>query len=369
MKHAHLGQVLTTWTLAGAIACSASPTAPRQPEAAETAPPPSAQAREPETPEPTSAEAKVPTASEPKAGDSLSPATSTSSAVPFPPAALSPLEAKTAQPGDGQWQQVPEAGTVRGQPIFYRTTLHPNPLQKWVYVVLVAIDLRRAELHLVAGTEEPANDTISKEERGGRVPVAHQSRLAAVFNGGFKASHGRYGMRLGSKLFVKPRPDACTIVLRSPSEVDIGTFGRLTLAGDETFRQTPPCLVEDGKLNPLLANERSTKKWGGAEDGRKDIRRTALAVDDTGSTLYFAFADWITAKELGVALEKAGVRAAAELDINWSFTRFLFFAPAEDGSGLEVSATLVDQIEHRKKGYVQKSEPRDFFYVTRAPDP
>jgi hypothetical protein len=289
--------------------------------------------------------------------------------VPFPPPALPPLEAKTAQPGDGEWQPVPDAGNVAGRPIFYRTTLHPNPLQKWVYVVLVAIDLRRAELHLVAGTEEPANDTISKEERGGRVPPEHQSRLAAVFNGGFKASHGRYGMRLGSQLFVKPRPDACTIVLRAPNQVAIGTFSRLPLGAGDSFRQTPPCLVEDGKLNPLLASERSTKKWGGAEDGRKDIRRTALAIDESGSTLYFAFADWITAKELGVALEKAGVRSAAELDINWSFTRFLFFAPAEDGSGLEVSATLVDQIEHRKKGYVQKSEPRDFFYVTRSPEP
>jgi hypothetical protein len=369
MTHAQLGRVLATWTIAGLVACSAPPTAPQQPEAAGPTP------RLPVTEEPsTSVEPPVAVAKPEEravapAAVAPSEKTSPTSAVPFPPPALAPLEAKTAQPGDGEWQPVPEAGTVGGRPIFYRTTLHPNPLQKWVYVVLVAIDLRRAELHLVAGTEEPANDTISKEERGGRVPPEHQSRLAAVFNGGFKASHGRYGMRLGSQLFVKPRPDACTIVLRSPSQVDIGTFSGLTLDGDDSFRQTPPCLVENGKRNPLLEGERSTKKWGGAEDGRKDIRRTALAIDEGGSTLYFAFADWITAKELAVTLEKAGVRSAAELDINWSFTRFLFFAPAEDGSGLEVSATLVDQIEHRKKGYVQKSEPRDFFYVTRAPEP
>jgi hypothetical protein len=249
--------------------------------------------------------------------------------------------------------------------VLYRTTLHPHPQNKWVYVVLVAIDLTRAELSLVAGTKEPVNDAIPKEERGGLVPLDEQPRLAAVFNGGFQAGHGHYGMRLGGKLYVKARPDACTIVLRAPSAIEIGSHSSLQIDDSVSFRQTPPCLVENGKRNPLLDGERTSKKWGGAEDGRKDIRRTALAVDESRKTLYFAFADWITAGELAEALTTAHVSAAAELDINWSFTRFLFFGPAEDGSGLEVTSTLVDQIEHRKRGYVQKSEPRDFFYVTR----
>lgn len=260
--------------------------------------------------------------------------------------------------------EVPAPG---GRPLLYRTTLHPHPHNKWVYVVLVAIDLRRAELTLVAGTKEPVNASISAEERGGLVPLADQERLLAVFNGGFQEAHGHYGMRLGGRVFVKPRQEACTIVRRAPSRIEIGTFSDLTLGADEDYRQTPPCLVEKGSPHPLL--DKTPKKWGGAEDGRKDIRRTALAIDESGDVLYFAFADWITASELADALAAARVASAAELDINWSFTRFLFFGPAEDGSGLEVTGTLVDQIEHRKRGYVQKAEPRDFFYLTAAPAP
>ncbi len=368
------GRIFTIATAASLVACGASSRPAPQAREADGSPP---QAREADGPTQTPPVAStagdetkrpVPPATdvEPQAPEAPSPPESEEAArTPFPPRPIAPPEPKTAQPNDGQWEPVPEAGSVGGKAVLYRTTLHPNPAQKWVYLVLVAIDLRRTELHLVAGTEEPANAAIAKEVRGGRVPLEAQPHLAAVFNGGFKASHGRYGMRLGPHLFVPPRPDACTIVLRAPSRVDIGTFDRLTIGDDESFRQTPPCLVEEGTLHPLLEGNKTTKKWGGAEDGRKDVRRTALAIDPSGDTLYFAFGDWITPNELGRTLQKAGVAAAAELDINWSFTRFLFFAPAEDGSGLEVSTTLVDQIEHRKKGYVQKSEPRDFFYLTR----
>ena len=56
-----------------------------------------------------------------------------------------------------------------------------------------SIDLGRARLHLVPGTSDP-NVGKLKGMDVGRGPDVHQERLLAVFNGGFQANHGRWGM-------------------------------------------------------------------------------------------------------------------------------------------------------------------------------
>lgn len=101
-------------------------------------------------------------------------------------------------------------------------------------------------------------------------------------------------------------------------------------------------------------------------DGRADVRRTALGIDTTGKTLLFALGEELEVNELADAMAAAGAVDAAQLDINWSYTRFLFFGRPREGAPLQVTSTLIPKIKHTKRGYVQTPSTRDFFYVLRV---
>jgi hypothetical protein len=245
----------------------------------------------------------------------------------------------------------------------YRTEIHPDKLKKHVFVTFVAFDRTRLRLGLESGTEEPESKAVPADRRTGLVPADLQSRLVAVFNGGFKAKHGSYGMMLRGDVFVPPKDDACTVALTADGGVRIRSWPVLApdVATMSAWRQAPPCLVEQGEQNPALATEFRTRKWGAAQGGDREIRRSALALDPSGRSLVYAFGDWITAQQLAEALAAAGMHDAAELDINWSYTRFYFMEHGIDGPQIESS--IVPQAKFNKKNYTAKFSFRDFFYV------
>jgi hypothetical protein len=150
--------------------------------------------------------------------------------------------------------------------------------------------------------------------------------------------------------------------------VRIDSWPKLSADADQFlwYRQTPPCLVIDGKVNPRVRSEHRTRHWGAAVGGVYDIRRSAIALDASGRSLIYAFGDWVTAAELARALAAMGVRWAAQLDINWSYTRFFLFDPAADGPP-RIKRTLIPKLEFSRNRYVEKPSYRDFFYVTARP--
>ncbi|MCC6551912.1 MAG: phosphodiester glycosidase family protein [Polyangiaceae bacterium] len=283
------------------------------------------------------------------------------------------MHARTAQPDDGVWIAMPEAAAAQSPgdavPAMLRTTLHPDRIKPHVYVAIVAVDLRRIDLRLVAGTLEPESTAVPSERRPGLVPAGDQPGLIAVFNGGFMARHGHYGMMLDGDTFVPPRPDACTVAFYRDGPLRIRTWTELaptTAAMTMTaFRQTPPCLVEQGVLHPKLDPDPRPRKWGAAENGDTDIRRSALGLDATGQVLFYGLGEWVTAKMLADAMSAAGAASAAQLDINWSYTRFLFFGRPSPAEPLQVTSTLIPKIKHTKAGYVTNPSERDFFYLKR----
>lgn len=236
-------------------------------------------------------------------------------------------------------------------------------------VTLVAADLRRVELRLVAGTQEPKSTEVSPDRRPGLVPTAALPELIAVFNGGFMARHGQYGMRIDGDRFLAPRDEACAIARYHDGALRIAPWSALepsepTMAW---YRQTPPCLLEGGRPNELFKTR--PKLWGGAENGDKEIRRSAIGLDSDGRTLFYAHGEWTTAEALTAGLAAAGVNDAAELDINWSYTRFLIYgAPAAAGEPPPVVETLVPKTKYLKSAYVSRPSDRDFFYLVRSPE-
>ena len=284
----------------------------------------------------------------------------------LPPPAVAALHARTAKPGDGAWTVLVE-GTPGKPALLYRTTVHPHPIKGHVYVTLVAIDLRRVDVRLIAGTDEPLSKTVPKEKRPGLIPAEDQGDLIAVMNGGFMAKHGGYGMRIGGDVFLPPKDDACTIALSKDGAMRIGTWTELAAndANVAAYRQTPPCLVEKGAVNAALEGSDKPRRWGLAENGDVEVRRSSLGLDATGKTLFYGLGEWVSPKLLADAMKAAGAVNAAQTDINWSYTRFLLYRRPRPDAPPEVASTLIPKIKHATGEYVQKPANRDFFYLKK----
>jgi hypothetical protein len=258
-------------------------------------------------------------------------------------------------------------GAAGGPAVLYRTTVHPHRI-KWDHeVTVVAIDLREVELRLVAGTQEPVSPGVPAERRPGLVPQADQADLVAVFNGGFLTRHGQLGMKVDGDTFLPPRPDACTVAIYGDGAVRVApwTLLQATEKAISAYRQTPPCLVSGGALHPAIDDSVRPRLWSAAENGDTEIRRSALGVSASGRALFYGLGEWVTARELAEAMQAAGAVDAAQLDINWSYTKFLFFGRPSPGAPLEVVSTLIPKIKHTRKGHVGTPAERDFFYLKR----
>lgn len=286
---------------------------------------------------------------------------------PFRPVDVGPFNPKYAAPGDGVWVPVPLADAPAEAPLLYKTLIHPDAKRPWAEVFAVAIDLRRARVHAVAGTSEPRGTAPGAREakRTGLIPAEHVPALVAGFNGGFKEEHGHYGMKIGGVLLIKPRADACTIGMTGGGELRIAPWKAVADVADGFvwWRQTPSCLIADGKLHPALFDENT--HWGAALGGGTVVRRSAVGLDASGHTLFMAISNHTSPRAIAVAMEHLGAVSAAQLDINYSYPKFVLF-PA-GGSGEREATGLFEGFKVEKDDYLRDPSVRDFFYVTRRP--
>jgi hypothetical protein len=148
--------------------------------------------------------------------------------------------------------------------------------------------------------------------------------------------------------------------------VRIGPWEKLE-AGQADYRwwrQTPPCMIDEGVPHPGLMAEKNAR-WGATLDGSTVIRRSAIGVSEDGQVLYVGIGDGTTAKAMALSMRHAGARNVAQLDVNWSFPKFVLFQPRETGSAELVATALCKGFEFSEDDYVRKRQSRDFFYLTR----
>lgn len=293
----------------------------------------------------------------------------------FHPAPVGPMQQSWSAPGDGQWVVLPVVlpdATAPEPARMYKTLLHPDPSRSWAELFVVALDLRRVRLFLVPGTREP-QATLQQAQglpRTGLVPEEHQTSVLAAFNGGFKTEHGHYGMATGGVTWIPPRDEACTLSYFKDHTLRIGTWP--AASGDKPvplgdalwWRQTPRCMVEDGSMNPLLTDG-YVHRWGSTVEGDTVIRRSAIGLDAAGNTLFVGISNHTTAQALARGMSHAGARVVAQLDINFSFPKFVTFKPSRI-SRLRWAVPLAEGFEASEHEYLRKASSRDFFYVTAA---
>lgn len=286
----------------------------------------------------------------------------------FPPGDFEPPHERSAKEGDGKWVRLGDARmnerAAQEPPVLYRTTIHPHEVSKFITVTVAAMDLKHTSLHLVAGTDDPGIDGLPESAPPGLVPAAHQDQLVLVHNGGFKPQHGNWGMFVEGTELVPPRQEGCTIVMKRDDTVVMGSWPAVAEQAKEarSYRQTPPCLLEDGNVHPSLL-QGNARPWGGTSKDINTRRRTVFGIDGTGRVLYFGMGEEAEPRLLAEAMKHVGAVHATQLDINWNWTRFLLFG-TEDGE-LGVTSTLIPKMVHRKRGYVALSQDRDFFYLKR----
>lgn len=284
---------------------------------------------------------------------------------PFHPKPVGPVHLSWSAPGDGHWVAMPVPDVPNSEPLMFKTLLHPDKNRSWAEVFVVAMDIRRIDLHLVPGTKEPiaTEEAALTVERPGVIPEADHAWVLAAFNGGFKTEHGKYGMRVAGVTFIAPRNDVCALALYNDGSVRVGAWERLAPSEPSMafWRQTPACMYEDGELHPNL-RAGAEKKWGSTLDGETVIRRSAIGVDASGTTLYMAISNHTTALAIAAGMHHAGAASIAQLDVNFSYPKFVLF---EKGTGSERQAVaLADGFEYSPDEFIRQPSRRDFFYVT-----
>lgn len=282
---------------------------------------------------------------------------------------VGPVHKTWSAPGDGTW--VPIHSRVfpsRPAPMF-KTLLHPDRNRSWAAVMVIAIELARLDVVLVAGRREPETTDPSLEAlpRPAIVPESVQPRLLAAFNGGFKATHGAHGMMLAGVTFLPPKDRLCTLVSYEGGTYALASWSKLGPPASPLlwWRQTPPCMIEGGEWHPGLLEKPDTTAWGATLDKNTVIRRSAVAINQEGTILFAGIGDSVTAGALARAMKHAGGHTVAQLDINWSFPKFLTYEP--NAEGVLVAVPLTKNFEFSEGEYVRKPADRDFFYIAEKP--
>ncbi|HYP78482.1 MAG TPA: hypothetical protein VER12_21065 [Polyangiaceae bacterium] len=286
----------------------------------------------------------------------------------FHPVNPGPALKEWSAPGDGEWLGLSDARHPGEPPRMYKTLLHPDKGRSWAEVFVVAIDLKQVLLYPVLGTQEPQpdSDEARSYQRDGKIPTDRQSTLLAAFNGGFMTEHGGYGMKLEGVTIAKPKPRACAIACYQDGSLRIGSWASLGSAEADMlwFRQTPECMWENDKLHAGLQAGAGLKKWGSTVDGETVIRRSAIGLNADRSVLYVAITNHTTARVLADGLHHAGATDIAQLDVNWSYPKFVTFEPIGHTHVLH-PVPLAPGFEFSDDEYLRKKEKRDFFYMLR----
>ncbi len=286
----------------------------------------------------------------------------------FHPANPGPALKEWSAPGDGEWLGLHDVRHAGEPPRMYKTLLHPDKGRSWAEVFVVAIDLKQVTLYPVVGTQEPQPDSDEARgyQRDGKIPVDRQTTLLAAFNGGFMTEHGGYGMKLDGVTIAKPKPRACAIAYYKDGSLRIGSWSALGNAEADMlwFRQTPECMWENNTLHAGLQAGAGLKKWGSTVDGETVIRRSAIGLNADRSVLYVAITNHTSARVLADGLHHAGASDVAQLDVNWSYPKFVTFEPIGHTHVLH-PVPLAPGFEFSDDEYLRKKEKRDFFYILR----
>lgn len=285
---------------------------------------------------------------------------------PFAPPEPGPQFPGFSAAGDGKWVPIVDPRHPEDPPRLMKTLLHPDKSRSWAELFVVAVDLRRVEVRMMAGYQEPRTEKKEAEgyARPSKIPPEHWDALLGAFNGGFMAEHGHYGFGMDGIVFLDPKPDSCTLAHFRDGSYQVATWSKLAERQPEMvwFRQAPTCMYEGGVMYEGLRGAHQ-KKWGATLDGNTVIRRSAVGMSQDGQILYVGITNHTTAKALALGMHHAGAASVAQMDVNWSYPKFVTYEPDKQGTLKPIA--LADGFEFNDNLYLRERSMRDFFYLVR----
>ncbi len=281
--------------------------------------------------------------------------TTTTTEAPWQPAAV---QAMGKLDNEGQW--APYLFDTSGRTVGYRTALQPDKSRGFAVAAVVAMDMKYARLHFILGREEPkARKSIPRD---GKIPAAdlQPGILLGAFNGGFQAEHGAFGAMANGVEALPAKKGFATLVIYKDGRVDVGRWGEdfVASADMESWRQNGPLMISDGEIDPKVGDS-NPRIWGFVYGGGVAAWRSAVGVSQDRRTLYFVVGPSLTIQTLAAAMQRAGIWAGFELDINHVWTRF-DKVTVKDGKLVAQAVIGGIPVDNRLiRGY-----KRDFFYIT-----
>jgi len=287
---------------------------------------------------------------------------------PFVVENVGPMHPDMAAEGDGVWVPLVDPRHPEDRVRAYKMFVHPDKGRSWAEAAVMVFDLSLVELHAVAGKYEPKSKTADGRayERQAVVPTKDRERLLAAFNGGYKATHGDYGMKVDGVTLLPPRPLSCVVAkLKASGDLLIRPWEKVEEREPEMlwYRQTPICMYDEGEPHPALSIP--SVGWGASSVSKTTvIRRSAIGLDDARRLLYVGIGNHVTGKAIAEAMTHAGAHYVAQLDVNFSYPKFLLY---DDGpNDTLVPVPLTKNFEYDPGQYVHTPSHRDFFYVTKG---
>ncbi len=272
------------------------------------------------------------------------------STVAYRPPRVSPM-LQPALPGEGVWHAT--RPTLAADPPVLLTTLRNQPEYPRVVAGLAWIDTERTTLTLNPGRLEPS---VTLPRGTMDVPRSERGKLLATFNSGFKLSDSKGGFVLHGHTYASMSDGQGTLVGYADGRVNVvdWSYGSSAPPSVSFARQNLPLIVDQGRLNPSLANG---GEWGATVGNAVLVWRSGIGIDARGNLIYAAGNDQ-TVQSLAKTLLHAGAVRAMELDINSYWVSFITYG----APGAEDPTNLLPGIERPATRYLEPDD-RDFFAV------
>jgi hypothetical protein len=279
------------------------------------------------------------------------------------PANIEPLLKKNAIKDEGIWSSVEVSLINSTQPIAFKTKLRVDSKRTFAIMHFLCMDISKANLVLVPGTNEPVS-SIGLKGRG-VIPQDEQTyqNLICAFNGGFRTKHGKWGFIADGVSYMPPVKGVATITVDSKGFIKMGTWG------GKGFDTTENIVHLRQNLPPILENNVVNMKhdyWGASIDNKTRVWRSALGISRDGRWLIYGAGNSLGHDTLAAGMSLAGCDYAMQLDINDYHTYlYTYKTNGTDKKGnLKLKPVrLTDEMSGEAQRCLQPYT-RDFFYIT-----
>lgn len=248
--------------------------------------------------------------------------------------------------------------TSNGVSVVQVAYLRPDPLHSSYLSAVVWLSGKHTRLEQHPGQSDPGHLSLWSKKTS--IVNSAASGLVAAFNSGFKIKDARGGYYENGHTVGTLTPGAASLVVYRNGKSDIGVWGRdVRMTSDVlSVRQNLQPLIENGQLSKNL-DAAVRANWGTTVGASTNVWRSGIGITASGDLIYVV-GDALSAHALASLLLRAGTIRAMQLDINRSWTSFMWFSHASSADILTPHKILNFQ---RPASRYFSTTSRDFFAV------